>query len=96
MRRVTIAVLALAVLSPLTLYAQEWSSAQKAVWAETQRQHVAFYAGDMETNYEFMHPDFVFWNSHNSVPGDLSSARELDRCFFEEFGGRWHSAISPL
>ena len=35
MRRVTIAVLALAVLSPLTLYAQEWSSAQKAVWAET-------------------------------------------------------------
>jgi ketosteroid isomerase-like protein len=97
MFRLAVAVIALAVLLPLTLQAQEWSAEQQEVWTQVERHLVAFHAGDMETAYESVHPDFVFWNSNNSVPGDRSSAWELDRIFFRELGGIWHTALfTPL
>jgi ketosteroid isomerase-like protein len=97
MHRAAIAVLALAVLFPLTSQAQAWSVEQKQVWAEAERISAAFCAGDMETYYEFVHPDFVFWNNSNSVPGDRKAALELDTHFFGELGGRWHTAtFTPL
>lgn len=58
---------------------------------------LAFNQGDMDTSYEAIHPDFVFWNEAHSVPGNRETALTLDTAFWGVVGARMHgTTVTPL
>lgn len=98
MRALALAV-GLSVLLPLTAAAQTrtWTSEQQEVWQAVERLALAFNRGDMKTVYEGVHPDFVFWNSDNAVPGDRDTAQTLDTAFWGVVDARMHgTTVTPV
>ena len=91
---VTMAALALS--SPLTSEAQEWSADQLEVWAVVSQLCEAFYENDVEGVYELTSPEFVIWNTGNDVPGDYETAFALDSVEWPQ-GRQWLTGnCSPL
>ena len=83
--------------APLTAAAQQWTPEQLEVWEAVEWTAVAFNQGDMSVSYEAVHPDFVFWNSDNSVPGDREAAFALDTALWGPVGSRMYgTTASPL
>ena len=59
---------------------QEWSDAQKEVWAALEKTWELAEARDWGTLYDdFTHPDFSWWNYALAVPGNRAAARNWDK-----------------
>lgn len=85
----------LLLLTASTAAAQRWTPEQEEVWKAVEAAAMAYTSGDV--SYETVHPDFVFWNAGNSVPGDREAARALDTAFWGAVGARMHGrSITPL
>ena len=82
--RITAVIVTLVVLAmPLNVIAQAWSPEQQEVWEVVEEMNQRFTSGDITGGYEFIHPDVVWWNTTNDVPGDYETAKKLDTVFGE-------------
>lgn len=89
-----LAVLLLA--TPRPGVAQELTAEQEEVWSTFSQGIAHWVAEDIEALYEHVHPDFVWWNNGNSVPGDYDAAWTLDTAS-AELEGKWLSYdLTPL
>ena len=96
MRRFTLAALGLLLAFASVAPAQELTAEQQEVWTAFEQEVALWVSGDMEANYEFVHPDFVWWNSGNSVPGDYDAAWILDNGS-ADYAGKWVAYdLTPL
>lgn len=76
--------------------AQELTAEQEEVWSAFSQEIAHYVAGEIEASYQHVHPDFVWWNNGNSVPGDYGAAQTLDTAS-AEYGGKWLSYdLTPL
>ena len=75
-------------------FSQEWSAEQMEVWAAVEKLTKDFYAGDIDSLDT--HPEFIFWNSKNSAPGNKQTSVLLDKAWFGQ-GVKYYGASStPL
>lgn len=80
MKRIAIAVFALAVLLPLTAQAGDWSAEQKEVWAWEQS---CWQFTDVDSLMACFHEDFVGWgNAALGVPTNFADRKAM---FAQEF-----------
>jgi len=96
MKKATIFAILMFLLFSIPAIAQQWTTQQKEVWKTLEDQIKAFASGDMEANYKFIHPDFVFWNDWNSVPGDYETAKKLDSAWFKLGAKTYAFTLTPL
>lgn len=96
MKSQVIFILVILILSVSVGFAQQWSAEQKEVWKALEEQSAAWTSGDMDAAEKFLHPDFVFWNNRNAIPGDRATAMALDRAWFGS-GARFEVSVhTPL
>lgn len=95
--RMTTLLAILLVMIPSTATAQKWTPEQEEVKAAVEATVRLFNEGDMNKSYELVHPDFVFWNGENAVPGDRETAFTLDSAVWGPVGTRSYGAtVTPL
>jgi hypothetical protein len=78
-------------------FAQEWTAEQKEVWNAAEKLAEYFFDGDIESlSRDYVHKDFIFWNSSVSVPGDKETADKLDKTWVR-LGGEFDAVnVVPL
>jgi ketosteroid isomerase-like protein len=81
MRALIVATAAILVGTPVS--AQQWSAQQSEVWEAVQRLWDDYSSERLEDAFRAHHPQFVFWNSANSVPGTKEMADNLDTFWFK-------------
>ncbi len=62
--------------------AQEWNAEQSEVWESVERMWDDYSSERLDAAFDAHHPEFVFWNSGNSVPGTKAMADGLDTFWF--------------
>ncbi len=67
----------LMLLTSTTLFAQEWSAAQKEVWKNVEGYWALDAAGNTDGLLAYFHPDYVGWSITNAMP----SSREATKKF---------------
>ena len=78
MKKITLR-LALSILLfiPLQASAQEWSAAQKEVWANVQAYWEFDAAGKTKEFLAYFHPDYVGWYNRNALPSGKDTASKF-------------------
>ncbi len=79
-----------------TASAQTWSSEQQEVWKAVDEMILRFASGDVERAFEFVHPDIVWWNSANDVPGGYDAGKRHDTMFWQNARRRISHDCVPL
>lgn len=83
MKRIAIAVCAVAVLLPLAAHAGDWSAEQKEIWAWEQS---CWQTNDVDTLMACFHEDFVGWgNTELGVPTNYNDRKAM---FGQEFAAQ--------
>jgi ketosteroid isomerase-like protein len=73
----TLIMLALFMLPASTsLFAQEWSAAQKEVWKNVETYWGLYAQGNLEGFLGYVHTDYLGWSNNAALPGDKSSNRK--------------------
>ncbi len=86
MRRTILAVLAIAVFSPLTAQAQQWTAEQQEVWETLE---ACWDAKDLETTMGCIHDDYVAWPMDGGVPLNKVDLRASMEGFFATQEAVW-------
>jgi len=97
-RYVVTTIAALAVLAgPVAAEAQQWSSAQQEVWKAVSEMVGHFYNNEIAEGYEYVHPEFVWWNNGNDVPGSDYELSKNEDTIFAAHARKWLSgSCTPL
>jgi len=61
---------------------QQWTAEQTEVWTAVQSMWADYSSERLDAAFDAHHPDFVFWNDGNSVPGTKEMADNLDTFWF--------------
>ena len=77
------------------MQAPQWSAEQSEVWAAVEAMWNDYSSENLEAAFAAHHPDFIFWNNTNSVPGTKEMADELDTFWFES-GAMLRTSVTPL
>jgi ketosteroid isomerase-like protein len=91
-----VAALSVCTLLAVPIHAQELTPEQQEVWTAVEALVDHFTSGELEAAYEYLHPELVWWNTGNSVPGSRDEAWELDNAF-AMYAGKWLAhTLTPL
>ena len=60
-----------------TLFAQEWSGAQKEVWKNVEAYWALDTAGNTDGFMAYFHPDYGGWNITNPMPSNKEAAKKF-------------------
>jgi hypothetical protein len=75
---------------------QQWSAVQQEVWRAVDGMCSGVYRGDVAALYQHVHPDLVWWNTMNDLPGDYATAKALDTAELMH-GPKWLAGMcSPV
>ncbi|MBA4385295.1 MAG: hypothetical protein C0410_11210 [Anaerolinea sp.] len=74
---VVLAVLCFMLLSSTSLFAQEWSAAQKDVWKNVEAYWALFAQGDLEGFMAYLHPDYRGWDYPSAIPETKATAKKF-------------------
>ncbi len=74
---VVLAVLCFMLLSSTSLFAQEWSAAQKDVWKNVEAYWALYAQGDLEGFMAYFHPDYRGWDYQDALPGTKATGRKF-------------------
>lgn len=80
MKKVLMALLAVLCFTLLTgpsLYAQEWSAAQKEVWKNVEAYWALDAAGNLEGFMSYFHDNYMGWDINEPLPMDKASVRKF-------------------
>lgn len=94
MSRLSMIIAVFLLCNPLTAISQDWSAEQLEVWEAVEKLTNDFYAGEVD-NLD-THPEFIFWNSMNSAPGDKQTAVLLDKAWFAQGVKYYGASATPL
>ncbi|MBF8249118.1 MAG: hypothetical protein HW374_1918 [Bacteroidetes bacterium] len=72
-----LAVLLLALLVTPTLYAQEWSAAQKEVWKNVDAYWALDAAGNLDGFMSYFHDNYMGWDINQPLPMEKASVRKF-------------------
>jgi len=96
MRRALLLFASIILFTSVEATAQQWSPEQQEVWQAVNEMSNFFSSGDIEAAYEFIHPELIWWNTNEDVPGDYETAKKLDTAFAEN-GRKWLTrSCTPL
>jgi ketosteroid isomerase-like protein len=59
-----------------SVFAQEWTPAQKEVWKNVNDYWALLAKGDMNGFFDYMHPDYVGWDNDSPVPSTKEESRK--------------------
>jgi len=96
MRLVALLALVLSLgLAPGRATAQQWSSAERAVWAAVEQGWEALRAEDVARFMDSFHPEFLGWNMSRPGPLDVVAERRGTEAFLAQYD--WESyTIEPV
>jgi hypothetical protein len=72
-----LAVLFFALLATPSLYAQEWSAAQKEVWKNVEAYWALDAAGNLDGFMSYFHDNYMGWDINEPLPMDKASVRKF-------------------
>lgn len=84
MRRTVFAVLALALVLPLTAQAQHWTDEETEVWDTIRALWEKWNAMDLQGSMEYFHPDALGWGGSTPIPIDKASVERSTRFDMEQ------------
>ncbi|MBI3037771.1 nuclear transport factor 2 family protein [bacterium] len=67
-----------AALSPVTLFSQELSLAQREVWKNVEKYWDLVMQGDLEGYLSYFHSDFSGWQNQEMLPDDKETRRKFE------------------
>jgi ketosteroid isomerase-like protein len=77
MKKLCVALVALLLISPGVLFAQEWSAAQKEVWKNVEAYNALADAGNVEGFLAYVHNDYQGWNYQSALPNDKATVKKF-------------------
>ena len=79
-----IAAVSITLITPATLFAQEWSAAQKEVWKNVETYWELSSNNDMDGFISYFHEDFSGWTNSSVLPDSRDQRAQFIKHFFSD------------